>query len=136
VLWRQRFSRLGLPGIIRDPEQPGRKKAISKEQITEVVQLTLHSKPEPQTHLALRFRQIHSMARFSRSTALRAFAIGGTAARLSSGASSGQQENVHQAGLDMPERLSGGEERGIHVIDRPSLEMGEFDPVQGSSRGL
>ena len=31
LLWRQRFARLGVPGIMKDAKRPGRKKQISEE---------------------------------------------------------------------------------------------------------
>lgn len=54
LLWRQRFSRLGVSGIMKDAKRPGRKKAISEELIKQIVEKTLHSRPAGQTHWSTR----------------------------------------------------------------------------------
>lgn len=54
ILWRQRFSRLGVPGIMKDAKRPGRRKAISEEVIKQIVEKTLHSTPVGQTHWSTR----------------------------------------------------------------------------------
>jgi transposase len=54
LLWRQRFSRLGVQGIMKDAKRPGRKKVISEGVIKQVVEKTLHSEPAGQTHWSTR----------------------------------------------------------------------------------
>lgn len=54
LLWRQRFSRLGVRGIMRDAKRPGRKKAISEELVKKIVEKTLRSTPVGQTHWSTR----------------------------------------------------------------------------------
>jgi transposase len=54
LLWRQRFARLGVPGIMKDAKRPGRKKQISEELVQQVVEKTLHSTPGWQTHWSTR----------------------------------------------------------------------------------
>ena len=54
LLWRGRFSSLGVPGIMKDATRPGRKKAISPEVVQKVVEKTLHSTPRGATHWSTR----------------------------------------------------------------------------------
>ena len=54
LLWRERFTRLGVPGIMKDAKRPGRKKQISEELVQQVVEKTLHSTPGGQTHWSTR----------------------------------------------------------------------------------
>jgi len=54
LLWRGRFSALGVPGIMKDAKRPGRKKAISPEVVQKVVEKTLHSTPRGATHWSTR----------------------------------------------------------------------------------
>ena len=54
LLWRERFARAGVPGIMADAPRPGRKKALSPEKMKVVVEATLHSRPLGQTHWSVR----------------------------------------------------------------------------------
>ncbi len=54
LLWRKRFGLLGVPGIMKDAPRPGRKKALSPDKVKAVVEATLHSRPEGQTHWSVR----------------------------------------------------------------------------------
>src|SRR5271157_604593 len=54
LLWRGRFSSLGVAGIMKDAKRPGRKKAISPEVVQKVVEKTLHSTPRGATHWSTR----------------------------------------------------------------------------------
>ena len=54
LLWRERFARAGVPGIMADAPRPGRKKALSLEKVEVVVEATLHSRPPGQTHWSVR----------------------------------------------------------------------------------
>lgn len=48
--WRDRYAKLGLPGIEKDAPRPGRKRRIDAQARVAVVNKTLHEKPEGQTH--------------------------------------------------------------------------------------
>jgi transposase len=54
ILWRDRFNRLGVNGILKDAKRPGRKKQISEAIVKTIVEKTLHSVPENQTHWSTR----------------------------------------------------------------------------------
>ncbi len=54
LLWRRRFERSGVVGLLKDESRPGRKKAISPELIKRVVETTLHTKPRGATHWSTR----------------------------------------------------------------------------------
>ena len=54
LLWRGRFANAGVPGILADAPRPGRKKALSPEQVQAVVEATLHTRPPGQTHWSVR----------------------------------------------------------------------------------
>src|ERR1035437_2594895 len=54
LLWRGRFASAGVPGIMADAPRPGRKKALSPEQVQAVVEATLHTRPPGQTHWSVR----------------------------------------------------------------------------------
>ena len=48
--WRDRYAKLGLPGIEKDAPRPGRHRRIDDEQRAAIVRKTLREKPEGQTH--------------------------------------------------------------------------------------
>lgn len=52
--WRDRFAEDGLAKLGQVRRGRGRKPSISEEQIAEIVELTLHSKPEGHTHWSCR----------------------------------------------------------------------------------
>jgi transposase len=54
LLWRERFASAGVQGIMADAPRPGRKKALSPEQVQAVVEATLHTRPPGQTHWSVR----------------------------------------------------------------------------------
>lgn len=54
LLWRKRFGQSGVPGIMKDAPRSGRKKTLSPAKIQAVIEATLHSKPEGQTHWSVR----------------------------------------------------------------------------------
>jgi len=54
LLWRDRFKRLGVSGLMKDATRPGRKKTISPEVIQQVVEATLHTTPRGATHWSTR----------------------------------------------------------------------------------
>ena len=50
LAWRGQFEKDGLVGFGQVAKGRGRKPSISDEKVAEIVDLTLHSKPEGQTH--------------------------------------------------------------------------------------
>jgi transposase len=54
LAWRGQFEKEGLVGFGEVAKGRGRKPSISSEKVTEIVDLTLHSKPEGQTHWSCR----------------------------------------------------------------------------------
>ena len=54
LLWRQRFSNFGVPGLMRDAKRTGRKKALSAGVVQRVVDATLKTTPEGATHWTTR----------------------------------------------------------------------------------
>ncbi len=53
-LWRERFLGLRLAGLEKDAPRPGRIPKISNRKIRQIVEATLHSKPENATHWSTR----------------------------------------------------------------------------------
>jgi len=53
-LWRNRFSDLGIAGIMRDAPRPGRKPKISQKKVDDIVERTLQTKPKGATHWSTR----------------------------------------------------------------------------------
>jgi len=54
LAWRGQFEKDGLIGFGEVAKGRGRKPSISDEKVTEIVELTLHSKPEGETHWSCR----------------------------------------------------------------------------------
>jgi transposase len=54
LLWRGRFARSGVPGLMKDARRPGRKKAVAPETIKQVVEATLRTTPPAATHWTVR----------------------------------------------------------------------------------
>jgi transposase len=54
LAWRRQFEKDGLVGFGDVAKGRGRKPSISDEKVAEIVDLTLHSKPEGQTHWSCR----------------------------------------------------------------------------------
>jgi transposase len=54
LLWRSRFRRSGVPGLMKDARRPGRKKAVAPEVIQRVVEATLHTTTPAATHWTVR----------------------------------------------------------------------------------
>ena len=50
TLWRNRYEREGLRGLLKDAPRAGRKPTITKEQVTEVVRRTVEERPAGATH--------------------------------------------------------------------------------------
>jgi transposase len=54
LLWRSRFTRAGVPGLMKDARRPGRRKAVVPAVIQRVVEATLHMTPPAATHWTIR----------------------------------------------------------------------------------
>jgi transposase len=54
LLWRARFAKKGVPGILADAPRPGRRKALSSQKVQAVLEATLHTTPPGQTHWSVR----------------------------------------------------------------------------------
>ena len=54
LAWRGQFEKDGLVGFGEVAKGRGRKPSISEEKVAEIVDLTLHSKPEGETHWSCR----------------------------------------------------------------------------------
>jgi len=53
-LWIKRYERGGVEAILRDAPRRGRKPKISEEKEKDIVEATLHSKPDNATHWSVR----------------------------------------------------------------------------------
>ncbi len=54
LLWRQRFTEMGVPGLLKDAPRPGRKKRIEAATVQRIVEATLQSTPVAATHWSTR----------------------------------------------------------------------------------
>lgn len=54
LLWRDRFAKKGVPGLLQDGPRTGRKKALTAERIQSVVEATLRTTPPAATHWTTR----------------------------------------------------------------------------------
>jgi transposase len=54
LLWRERYQKQGLAGILEDRPRSGRPREISAEQEAAIVESTLHSTPKDATHWSVR----------------------------------------------------------------------------------
>lgn len=52
--WRERFIELGLRGIERDAPRPGRKRTVSDQRVSKIVQMTTQTRPANATHWSTR----------------------------------------------------------------------------------
>ena len=53
-LWRRRFEEAGIVGLVKDAPRPGRRKALTADQIATIVDATLHTTPPDATHWTVR----------------------------------------------------------------------------------
>jgi len=53
-LWRDRFQRAGIVGLLKDAPRPGRRRAVSSDQVQAVVNATLQTTPPDATHWSVR----------------------------------------------------------------------------------
>ena len=66
LLWRSRFQRSGVPGLMKDARRPGRKKTVAPEVIKRVVEATLHTTPPAATHWTTRtMARAHGLSRMT-----------------------------------------------------------------------
>jgi transposase len=66
LLWRGRFQRSGVPGLMKDARRPGRKKAVAPEAIQRVVEATLRTTPPAATHWTVRtMARAHGLSRMT-----------------------------------------------------------------------
>ncbi len=54
LLWRQRYRQAGVRGLLKDAPRPGRRKRISVQKVTTIVNATLHTTPPDATHWSTR----------------------------------------------------------------------------------
>jgi len=54
LLWRDRFERRGVPGLLKDAARAGRRKSVSAEVVKRVVEATMHTTPVGATHWSVR----------------------------------------------------------------------------------
>lgn len=54
LLWRARFGRLGVAGLLKDAPRPGRKKQLTAEQVRRIVEETQRTRPKAATHWSTR----------------------------------------------------------------------------------
>ncbi len=54
LLWRQRYTQVGIAGLLRDAPRPGRRKRIGARQVEAIVNATLHTTPRDATHWSSR----------------------------------------------------------------------------------
>ena len=53
-LWRDRFQQAGIVGLLKDAPRPGRRRAVSPDQVKAVVDATLHTTPPDATQWSVR----------------------------------------------------------------------------------
>ncbi len=54
LLWRARFERFGVAGLLKDAPRPGRKKRLASELVQRIVEETQQTKPKAATHWSTR----------------------------------------------------------------------------------
>jgi transposase len=54
LLWRRRYARAGITGLLRDAPRPGRRKRIGDRQVEAIVNATLQTTPRDATHWSTR----------------------------------------------------------------------------------
>lgn len=54
LLWRERFDRLGVDGLMKDAKRPGRKKEVDQDVVKRVVEATMNTTPEGETQWSVR----------------------------------------------------------------------------------
>ena len=74
ALWRSRFLRLGVTGLMKDAPRPGRTPAIAQDKVAEVIARTTQSNPDGATHWS-RSRMAREMGAGHAAALLREFQI-------------------------------------------------------------
>jgi len=54
LLWRQRYAKAGVAGLLRDAPRPGRRQRIGARQVEAIVNATLHTTPRDAMHRSTR----------------------------------------------------------------------------------
>jgi len=54
LLWRNRYAKAGIAGLLKDAPRPGRRKKISSKKVEAILADTLHSTPRDATHWSTR----------------------------------------------------------------------------------
>lgn len=54
ILWRDRYAKAGVAGLLKDAPRPGRRRQISAAKVEAIVKATLHKKPKDATHWSVR----------------------------------------------------------------------------------
>src|SRR3989441_9657441 len=54
LLWRERYARSGIAGLLKDAPRPGRPKQIGSKKVETIVNATLHTTPRDATHWSTR----------------------------------------------------------------------------------
>ena len=64
LLWRERFTSFGVPGLMKEKKRSGRPRAITQARVKELVEATINTKPENATHWSVRmFAEAHGIKR-------------------------------------------------------------------------
>ena len=64
LLWRGRFKRFGVEGLMKEAKRSGRPRALSAERVKEVVEATIKTKPVAATQWSVRtFAKAHGLKR-------------------------------------------------------------------------
>lgn len=64
LLWRGRFTRFGVPGLMKETKRSGRPRTLTPDLVKEVVEATIKTKPVAATHWSVRtFAKAHGLKR-------------------------------------------------------------------------
>jgi transposase len=64
LLWRARFTRFGVPGLMKEAKRSGRPRVLTPERVREVVEATMNTKPDDATQWSVRtFAKAHGLKR-------------------------------------------------------------------------
>ena len=54
ILWRERYVKRGVAGLLKDAPRPGRRRQVSDAKVEAIVKATLHTRPKDATHWSVR----------------------------------------------------------------------------------
>ena len=54
ILWRERYVKRGVAGLVKDAPRPGRRRRVSDATVETIVKATLHTRPRDATHWSVR----------------------------------------------------------------------------------